>query len=156
MQNAKVKISSYSLILQFEICSLHFALPNGLVRTFSLFGADNPAARFVQLGGNERRSKTPHVLVSNSPLRVNKKSLRDSPDAVVDSDLSRKITTVRVGDVKLLKISPGILVCVLYINPQKQNIAILKCLPGGFEVSGFGPTGGAPRGPKVEKQGFPL
>src|SRR3972149_4715590 len=114
MQNAKVKISSYSLILQFEICSLHFALPNRLIRPFSLFGADNPAARFVQLGGNERRSKTPHVFVSNLPLRVNEKSFRDSPYAVVDSDLSRKIATVGVGDVKLLKLGPGILVCVMY------------------------------------------
>ena len=94
------------------------------------------------------------MLVGNPPFRIDEKSFRDSPDAIVDGDLPRGVTPVRVGNLKLFEKGEGLLFCVLDINPDKDNIFISISLPDCLQVPCLSPAGRTPRGPEVEKNHF--
>ena len=94
------------------------------------------------------------MLVRNTPFRVDEKSFRYSPNAIVDGDLPRDVTPVRVGNLKLFEKGEGLLFCVLDINPEKDNIFIPISLPDCLQFPCLSPAGRTPRGPEVEKNYF--
>src|SRR5439155_18711223 len=71
--------------------------------------------------------------------------------AVINDNLSARITPVQIGNPELFHKSASVLFFVLDVHSQKNYASVFVFLPGAFKRTGFCPARHAPRSPKVHK-----